>query len=204
MTSMPTDGADFGRTRPCYGKAYVMAKEGADDQAVAHCVMRGLEIDIRREGGVPGFVALADLITKFAQTGGSAKDVMIGLEGVRRGIVDSPLSRHLVHAAIQMGMRVIREFKNMSRQRVAEGILLRMAESRCCDGMHGYLSRHRTGDPSQSADIVASIKSKLGDSPQAPDLARRMLNGSAKGLPAKAAKQAVVSHTAEDLNNEEL
>ena len=42
---MPTDGADFGRTKPCYGKAYTMAREGAEDADVAECAIRSVEID---------------------------------------------------------------------------------------------------------------------------------------------------------------
>lgn len=49
---MPNDGADFGRTRPCYGKAFTMARDGADDADIAECAMRGVELDIRRDAAI--------------------------------------------------------------------------------------------------------------------------------------------------------
>lgn len=59
---MPTDGADFGRSKACYGKAYTAARMGAEDSQVAEIIACGVERDIRRDGGSPAFSPAVDLL----------------------------------------------------------------------------------------------------------------------------------------------
>lgn len=79
---MATDGADFGRTRPCYGKAYSMARDGADDAGIAECAMRGVELDIRRDGGVPAFNALVDAVV-VASISADRGQLLVTLDTIR-------------------------------------------------------------------------------------------------------------------------
>ena len=200
---MPTDGADFGRTRPCYGRAYTMARDGADDADVAECVMRGVELDIRRDGGAPAFSAAVDLLV-VACVGNNGQQLLAGVDAIQRNHVDSPLTRHFANAAKIIGLTAISEGITLSRQQAAEQLLVHFAQSRCCDGMTGYLARNRTQNLAASHAIIGSIKSKLAQAFFTSDLTARMLNCSLKGLPARAAKVAPVTHSAESLNNEEI
>ena len=201
---MPTDGADFGRTRPCYGKAYTMARDGADNADVAECVMRGVELDIRRDGGAPAYPVAVDLLTLASSGGLSDQKLLAGVDAIRRDFVDSPLTRHFAAAVETIGLSAIVEGRSLSREQAARMLLVQVAESRCCDGMTGYVARTRTKDLAASHGIVGSIKSQLAQTAAAHDLAARMLKCSPKGLPARAAKGAPMTHSAESLNNEEI
>ena len=91
---MPTDGADFGRMKACYGKAYSMVRDGADDSDVAETVMRGVERDIRRDGGAPAFPVAVDLLVLISSCGddGGAR-LLTAADNIRRDFVESPLTR---------------------------------------------------------------------------------------------------------------
>jgi len=201
---MPTDGADFGRTRPCYGKAHTMARDGADDADVAEYVMRGVELDIRRDGGAPAFPVAVDILVIVCGGGGNGQRLLAGVDAIRRDFVDSPLTRHFAAAVEKIGLSAIAEGRGLTREQAERKLLVQVAESRCCDGMTGYIARNRTKDITASLAIVESIKSKLGQTSAAHDLAVRMRNCSPKGIPAKAAKVVPVTHSAESLNNEEI
>lgn len=201
---MPTDGADFGRTRPCYGKAYTMARDGADNADVAECVMRGVELDIKRDGGAPAFPVAVNILLLTCGGGGDIQRLLAGVDAIRRDFVDSPLTRHFAAAVEKVGLSAIAEGQRLTREQAERKILVQVAESRCCDGMTGYVARKRTNDLGASHTIVESIKLKLGQTAAVRDLAARMRNCSSKGMPAKPVKLAPVTHSAESLNNEEI
>ena len=113
---MPTDGADFGRTRPCYGRAYTMARDGADNADVAECVMRGVELDIRRDGGAPAYPVAVDLLTLASSGGLSDQKLLAGVDAIRRDFVDSPLTRHFAAAVETIGLSAIVEGRSLSRE----------------------------------------------------------------------------------------
>lgn len=181
-----------------------MARDGADDADVAECVMRGVELDIRRDGGAPAYPVAVDLLTLASSGGLSGQKLLAGVDAIRRDFVDSPLTRHFAAAVETIGLSAIAEGRSLSREQAARRLLVQVAESRCCDGMTGYVARARTKDLAASHGIVGSIKSKLGQTAAAHDLAARMLNCSPKGLPARAAKGAPMTHSAESLNNEKI
>ena len=202
---MPTDGADFGRMRYCYGKAYTMARDDADNADVAECAMRGVERDIKRDGGAPAFPVAVDLLVLASAGGGSGQKLLASADAIRRDFADSPLTRHFAAAVETLGLSVIEDGLSLSRQKAEEMLLVQVAESRFCDcELTAYLARNRTKDLAAARAIVDSIKSKLSQTAAVRDLGARMRNGSAKGLPAKAAKVAPVTHSAESLNNEEI
>lgn len=181
-----------------------MARDGADDGDVAECVMRGVELDIKRDNGAPAFSVAVDAILLASGGGDNGQRLLASADAIRRDFVDSPLTRHFAAAMETVGLSAIAEGCSLSRQQAAEKLIVHFAESRCCDGMTGYVARNRTKDVSASHEIVGSIKSKLGQAFATHDLAARMLNCSPKGLPAKAARISPVSHTVEGLNNDEL
>ena len=198
---MPTDGADFGRTRPCYGKAYTMARDGADNSDIAECAIRGVEIDIRRDGGAPAFSVAVDLLV-LASRGGNCQQLLSGVDAIRLQYADSTLTRHIAAAADRIGLSAITEGLSLCREVASEQLLVQIAESRCCDGMTGYVTRNRTKNLAAGQRLVGSIKAKLSGTNAVRDLGSRMLHCSPKGIPAKAAKVAPVAHTAEGLNEE--
>lgn len=181
-----------------------MARDGADDADVAECVMRGVELDIRRDGGALAFSIAVDTILLACGGGDDGRRLFAGVDAINQDFADSPLTRHFADATETIGLSAIAEGRSLSRQQVAEELIVHFAKSRCCDGMTGYLARNRTNDVPASQAIVGSIKSNLGQASSTHDLAARMLNCSPKGLPARAAKVAPVTHSAESLNNEEF
>lgn len=198
---MPTDGADFGRTRPCYGKAFTMARDGADDYAVAECVVKGVELDIRRDGGAPAFRPAMEVLMA-ASNGGSGQLLMSGVDSITKNFADSPLTRHIVDAVEKLGIAALAEGQSLSFERASEKLLVKIAESRCCDGMINYIARNRTQDLAASQRVVNSIKDNLPRTSTVRDLATRMRNCSPKGLPARALKATPLAHTAEGLSEE--
>lgn len=198
---MPTDGADFGRTRPCYGRAYTMARDGADEAAVAECVMQGVELDIKRDGGAPAFPVAVELLV-LASNGGNSHDLLSGVDTIGSSFVDSPLTRHIADAVEKLGLAALAERKPLSAEGASEKLLVHIAESRCCDGMMGYIARNRTGDLAASQKIVGLIKAELPQTHAVFDLAARMRNCSPKGMPARPPKTVPVIHTAAGLDEE--
>jgi len=113
---MPTDGADFGRKRGCYGKAYSMARDGADDADVAECVMRGVERDIRRDGGAPAFPVAVDILVLVSGGDGNSQRLLAGADTIRRDFVDSPLTRDFAAAVEKIGLSAIAEGRGLVRK----------------------------------------------------------------------------------------
>lgn len=182
-----------------------MARDGADNADVAECVMRGVELDIRRDGGAPAFRVAVELLVGTCGGGGSEQRLLLGVDAIHRDFVDSTLTRHFAAAAEKIGLAAIAEGRPLTHPQAAEMLLAHFAQSRCCDSkLSGYLARNRTKDLAASHAIVASINSQLGQTAAAHDLAARMLKCSPKGLPARAAKGAPMTHSAESLNNEEI
>jgi len=169
-----------------------MARDCADDADVAECVMRGVELDIRRDGGVQAFPVAVELLL-VATRSGNNQQLLSGVDAIRRNFADSPLTRHIAAAVERLGLSALAEGRSL---------LVQIAESRCCDGMTGYIARNRSNNLASSRAIVGSIKSKLAQTNAVRDLADRMRNCSPKGLPARAPKVAPVAHSAEGLNEE--
>lgn len=195
---MPTDGADFGRTRPCYGKAFTMTRDAADARDVAECVIRGVELDIKRDGGAPSFKAAVALIV----TASSRELVQRRGDEIRQMFVDSPLTRHLADGAVKIGLEALKLGKHYSTEQAAQALVVQLGISRCCDGMGGYITRHRTKNLADSHTIINSIKGNLSSTQAAESLASRMLNCSPKGLPARSPKGPRLEHTAQGLDEE--
>ncbi len=198
---MPTDGADFRTNKICFGKAYSYAREGADGVVVAGAVMEGVERYIKFCGGAPAFVVVVDTLVTACRAGFGGERLLQALDEVQSKFADSPLTRDVASAAEVIGLEAMAGIRNLSRQDAAKLILTRLGE-RHCDGMLDYVVRRRTGNFAAGREDIASYKSMLQRTPEARELAARMLNGSPKGLPARAAKAAPVAHTADGLNEE--
>jgi hypothetical protein len=178
-----------------------MARDGADDTDVAECVIRGVELDIKRDGGAPAFMVAVNLLV-IASLNRNSQQLLAGVDAIRRDLVDSPLTRHIAAAVETLGLSALGKENSLAVEQAAEKLLVQIAESRCCDGMAGYIARTRTKDIVASLATVASIKAKLAQTDAVRDLAERMRNCSLKGLPARAPKVAKVAHTVEGLNEE--
>lgn len=178
-----------------------MARDGADDADVAECVMRGVELDIKRDGGAPAFPVAVELLV-VASCGGNNLQLLSGVDAIRKDFVDSPLTRHVAAAVETLGLSALAEGRSLTAEHASEKLLVQIAESRCCDGMTGYIARNRTKDLAVSHAIVVSVKAKLAQTDAVRDLAGRMRKCSPKGLPGRAPKASPVAHTAEGLNEE--
>ena len=200
---MPTDGADFGCMKACYGKAYSSARCGADDADVAEIVARGIERDIRRDGGLPAFLPAVELVVLVSQCPDASRShqLLDGVDRLGRDFAESPLTRHIADAAAKIGLASINDGRALSRAEVAEMMLAHFGKSRFSDGMTPYLTRNRTQSVHLSAAIVTSIAEKLRSTDALRDLAARMLKASPSGLPAKSLKAPPIEHSAVALNS---
>jgi hypothetical protein len=178
-----------------------MARDGAEDLDIAEFVIRGVELDIRRDGGAPAFKSAVENAVAASRSK-NAPQLLAGVNAIRREFVDSPLTRHIADAAEKVGLEAITNSLTLTPEHAAKALIVRLGSSRCCDGMTGYVARNRTKNLAESQRIVDSIKSKLAHTGAAQDLTGRMLNCSAKGLPARVAKPAPVPHSVEGLSEE--
>ncbi|MFO1500197.1 MAG: hypothetical protein U1G07_17710 [Verrucomicrobiota bacterium] len=199
---MPTDGADFGRMKACYGKAYAAARDGADDSQVAEIVALGLERDIRRDGGSPAFVQAVGLLVRASESGGEDGTIQLldGGDSLNRQFADWSLTRNVVSAAQAIGVAVINRGGILTAQEASECLLTHLAQSRCCDNMIPYLTRNRTHSVAKSQAITGSIATHVAINPSLRDLAARMLNASDCGLPPRVARLPPIDHSASALN----
>ena len=128
----------------------VMARDGADAADVAECVLRGVELDIRRDGGAPAFPTAVDLLVLVVSVGDAGPRLLSGADVIRRDFVDSPLTRHLADAVEKVGLKAVAEGRTFTRQQAAEALLtqgcseplLRWNDWIRCEESH---SRHRCG-----------------------------------------------------------
>ena len=119
-----------------------MAREGADDADIAECVMRGVELDIRRDGGTPAFLVAVNLLVS-GSCDGNSQQLLSDVEAIRKEYADSPLTRHIAAAVDTLGLTAITNGRSFTPERASEQLLVQIAESRCCDGMTGYIARNR-------------------------------------------------------------
>ncbi len=202
---MPTDGADFGRMKSCYGKVYTALRAGVHDADVAELAVRGVERDIRRDGGALVFgpaVQVAVLISSQASAN-SAQQLVRNTDELARLYSEDSLTRYVLSAVEKVTLSALNEGASLSPQGAAEGIIAQIARSRC-EGMSGYATRHRTHSIPATESLIKSVSNKLLTAPSLGDLASRMLNASTKGLPAKPSRAMRINHSAEGLNNTSL
>lgn len=198
---MPTDGADFGRAKACYGAAFTAGRVGADDAVVADIVARGLEREVRMSGGMPAFNPAAQMLAEISNWPGGAgiHQLLSGVDALVRQFSESALTRDVADAALKVGLARLREGRAISAGGASVLLLAEIGKGRC-DQLSGYLTRNRTQCPEASAAIISSIKVELCSAASLRDLADRMGKGSAKGLPARAPKTLPIEHSAEALN----
>ena len=202
---MPTDGADFGRMKSCYGRVYTALREGADEADVAELAIRGVERDIRREGGAPAFGPAVDLVVLISsQIPGSTPQMLVrNTDSLSRVHADRSLTRHILSAAEKVALGALGKGTHLSQHEAAGRSIAQIARGHC-EGMSGYVTRHRTGSIAATEVLSEAVSDKLGAAPSLSDFAPRMLNASAKGYPAKAPRIAQIDHSADHLNNASL
>lgn len=199
---MPTDGADFGRKKACYGKAYREARAGAPVEEVARLLVKGVERDVRRDGGMPVFGLLVNTLVLMTQKGGQACQAPLQerLAALGDQFADSGLTRHGVAVAEKIGLACLHQGVRLNEQVAAERILTGLAESRC-EGLAAYVARGALGSISSANNQVQTTLRQVAVSADVSDLASRMLRSNERGLPAKPARTERISHDAAELNN---
>jgi hypothetical protein len=204
---MPTDGANFGRMKACYGKAYTAARVGADEAEVAPILVAGLERDIRRE---PDFLALRPVVELVATLSRCTttephelcRRLLNGVQQLERKHAGSGLTRDAAAAATRVGLSSINEHRELTLQRAAEAVLTEIVRSRCLDPMTPYITKHRTHSPSEAHRVVAAIADATGASPELSDLVARVLK-SPTCVPARQRRERrPLEYSDEALNNE--
>lgn len=202
---MATDGADFGKMKACYGRVYTALRVGADDAAVADLTVRCLEREVRFDRGAPAFepaVQLATLVSGQDAANGSQQLVRT-IDRLARALGASPLTRDILSAAEKITLAALRDGAALSRNEAGKAIIAQVVRSRC-EGMSAYTTRHRTHSIKATEILIDSVSSKVRATPSLHDFATRMLNGTAKGMPAKPARLSRIDHSAEGLNSTSL
>jgi hypothetical protein len=118
--------------KTCYGKVYTALRTGAADADVADLAVRGVERDIRRDGGAPAFgpaVQLAVLITSQA-SGSSSQQLVRNIDDLHRLYGESSLTRHILSAVEKVALSALSEGVFLSRLDASERIIAQMARSR--------------------------------------------------------------------------
>lgn len=203
---MPTDGADFGRMRACYGRAFTDARTGVDHAAVAEVIVAGLERDIRWDGGSPALRPLTDLLVLISRAvdAGRERRFFETIDQLRQKFADSPQTRHVAAAVEQIGLTCINAGQELSRSEASKMIHCQLARSRFGDPLLPYLTKNLTRPVAESRGIVDSILARVAQSPRLLDLSERMLNGSSSGLPKRGQQEKPIEHSASALNAEVL
>lgn len=145
---MPTDGTDFARMRACYGKFCSATKQGSPEAALAGIALEGLARDVRRDGGLPAFRPLVDLLTGFVSSELSSGDdgrgqLLDDVDRVERQLADSSLTREACAVARRVGLKALNGASNLSRETIVEQMVLGLARSRCLDRASLYVTRHQ-------------------------------------------------------------
>lgn len=179
-----------------------MARDGADESAIADCILKGVEREIKWDGGAPAFRPAVELLVIVTSGQAGEKMLLSRVDTIKRQFADSPLTRHVAEAAEKVGLSSIHEGRALSPEQASEELLVKIAEGRCCADLVGYVARNRTNDLVASQGFIDSIKGKFPGRAALGDLATRMRNCSTKGLPARAPKAAPLAHTAEGMNEE--
>ncbi len=195
---MPTDGADFGRIKACYGKAYTGARQGVADAEVAEVVVAGLERDVRRDGGLRGFNDAIAIVVDSS----NRNQLLEATARLRIMHGDCSLTRHLAAAAEKVGLTRLNNRQAMSVESAEKAVLTHIARSRCGDGMIPYVTKNRTQSVSESTKIIDSIHDKVSRSHALANLAQRIRTGPKDGMPSKALGLSRVTHSAEALASE--
>lgn len=202
---MPTDGADFGKMKACYGKLYSALRAGVGETEIADLAVRCVEREFRFVGGAPAFgpaVQLAVLISG-QPVGSRSQQLVRNTEHLNRVYGASPLTRDIVSATEKVVLKALREGISLSRHKAAREVYAQITRSRC-EGMSAYATRHRTYSISATQSLIRSVSDELSSAPSLNDFATRMLNANENGLPAKAARAPRIDHSAEALNNTSL
>ena len=202
---MPTDGADFGKMKACYGKLYSALRAGAGDMEIADLAVRCVEREIRFDRGAPAFgpaVQLAVLVSD-QPTGSKSQQLLRNADHLNKVYGNSPLTRHIVSATEKVVLTAERDGISLSTHEAARLITAQIARSRC-EGMSAYATRHRTHSIRATESLLGSVSGKILFAPSLDGLAARMLNANAKGLPARPPRASRIDHSAEGLNNTSL
>jgi hypothetical protein len=204
---MPTDGADFGRMKACYGKAYTAARTGAKEAEVAGVAVAGLERDIRRERDFSALRPVAELVATLSHCTNTEphelhRRLVSGVERLKRKHAGSGLARDAAEAAARVGLSSINAHRQLTVQRAAEAVLTEMVRSRCLDPMTPYVTKHRTHSPSETHRVVDGFANATEGSPDLRDLAVRAMK-SETGIPApRRRERQPLAYSHEALNNE--
>ena len=199
---MPTDGADFGRMKACYGKVYTAVRTGVTPDGIAGALVRGIEREIRHAGGVPAFVPAVELIaaTLPKMEEGRALKFLEAIDALARAHADSSLTRLALEAALKVGLAALCHDQPLPRHEIAKRILAGIAESRG-DATSAYATRHRTHSAAETQELLGSVRREVAIAPSLDGLAGRMLKSSPKGLPERAPRGPRIMHSPESLNN---
>lgn len=202
---MPTDGADFGKMKACYGRLYVALRAGATEADIANQAVKCVEREIRFDGGAPVFCAAVQLAVLISgqPSAGDSQSLIRNIDHLKRLHGDSSSTRYILSATEKVVLAALSQRASLSDQEASKRIISQIARSRC-EGTSAYITKHRTGSATETKSFLGSVSGELPSAPSLSDFAGRMLKPSAKGLPAKATRGASIDHSAEGLNNTSL
>lgn len=195
--------------KACYGKFYTASKDGVPVAALGAIALEGLARDIRRDGGLPAFRPLVDLlldVTTPALLGNDdlRKQLIDGIDGIERQFADSALTRDACSVARSVGLKALSGVISPSQESIRSHLVVELERSRCLDRASPYITRHRTRSVRATAQLTEEVARTTFTNAH---VLAQAIYQSAKGVPPRGwdrNSSAALEHTASALNNEIL
>lgn len=190
---MPTDGSDFARRRPLYGKFYVAIKNGASGQELAPLAIDGVVREIGQRPLVAFLPALEAMVSTLGAEllSADAKQAILSqrIEGVDASYASaSPSTRDICDCVLKVGLEAIASGSVLNAQEAAVSSVRQLVDAWCLSTV--------------SPEEARSIDSRLGSDMER--LAASLLVSS-NGRPTRnwrAEEHTPVVHNAESLRSE--
>jgi len=192
--------------KACYGKFYTATKQGAPEAALAPIALEGLARDLRRDGGLPVFRPLIDLLQDILAPGllssnDNGGHLLDAVAQVERQYAESSLTREVCAAARSVGLKEINRGGVPCAETIMAEMVVELVKTRCLDRASPYATRHRTHSIQGTQQLNGQIAQAAF--PEAQILAKAIYS-SPKGVPPRqwSGQVAPIEHTAATLESE--
>lgn len=195
---MPTDGTDFARRRPLYGRFYVAFKNGADSAQLAAFASDGVAKEIGQRPLI-AFKPAVEAVVSIANSTLLSCDAKRSLLAQQMEVLktqlaeSSPSARDVCDCVLRTGLEALDDGGPISGPEVAASAMKELVGAWCLDTINDKISRER---PLIDRAVL----------PYAEKMANALLQSDNGKLPRNWRKSETtpISHAAEALNSEVL
>ncbi len=195
---MPTDGADFARRRPLYGRFYVAFKNGADSTQLAAFASDGVAREIGQRPLIafkPAVEAVLSIADSTLLSCDAKRSLLVQqMEALKTHLAEtSPSARDVCDCVLRTGLEALDCGSPIREQEVATSAIKELVGAWCLDTIGDKISRER---PLIDRAVL----------PYAEKMANALLQSDNGKLPRnwRKSESMPISHAAEVLNTEVL